>query len=265
MEDSLEEKLAFAHTWFNDHCRALYSKLHEFDRDGTLELLATVRHELANSDMETDVAGYLAVRLRYVQLQAEKMNCSADESIALRTALLNELSIADENELASAGRRVLRIQLCTQMLRDGEADYSVEQFREDVDGIPREFYTSEFSLYVASCAYMHGETKILESVFIDFTLNPGVFQTSFVWQALNLMYQMATGKATSRDAEETIKVLQHIRHWRFIEKLVWLDVVDRGLVDEHVQELLQDKIAFLEAEEDHSAMISRRTRRVRMT
>jgi hypothetical protein len=265
MDDSLAAKLECAHSWFNDHCRELYHKLHDFDHDGALQQLAIVRRELAESELPHDIAGYLAVRLRYVQLQAEKIEASADESMALRAALLEELTAADENELATAARRVLRIQLYAQMQRDGEAEYPVEEFRKDYCDIPSELYTREFSLYAASCAYMHAEIDTLEKIFIDFTLNPGVFQTSFVWQALNLMYQMATGKATERDAEETIKVLQHIRHWRFIEKLVWQEVVKRGLVDAHVEELLAKKLAELEAEDDFTALTSRRVRRTRMT
>ena len=264
MSESVGHKLERAHRWFNEHCPAVFEKLHDYDREGGLEALAGVEAELQITDeLPVELKEYLAVRLRYVRWQAERLDRSPQEIEPLQAALLAELAVPVPNELATGARRSYLIQLRTMMLRDGEADYPPAEFKAHYAAIPPELHTSELDLYVASWGYLARDVEVLAEILEDYTVNPGVYQTSFVWQAINLMYQLVTTKASARDVAEMLRALQHLRHWQFVEKLLWRECSDLGLVDEHNEQRLAEKLEELGATDRPFTQIERRTKRMR--
>ncbi|GEM_PF-2138585 len=264
MSETVADKLERAHRWFNEHCPAVFEKLHDYDREGGLEALVKVAAELQAADeLSAELKEYLVVRLRYVRWQAERLDRGPAEIEPLRAALLTELAEPVPNELATGARRSYLIQLRTMMLRDGKQDYPPAEFKAHFAAIPPEMHTSELDLYVASWGYLARDVGVLEQIFEDYTVNPGVYQTSFVWQAINLMYQLVKDKASARDVTEMLNALQHLRHWQFVEKLVWRECTDLGLVDEYNEQRLAEKLEELGAPDQAFTQIERRTKRMR--
>jgi len=258
-ETTLDKTLR-AHNWFNEHLLSTFQAMHSYELDDAKAKLYKARQELAASDLGEELIEMLNIRLHYVEFQIKRLTCNAAELEQLRDELLAYLAEPDDNRLAAAVRSTYLIQLRAQMLRDERVTFPAAEFHAHYDHIPAELYTSELDLYVACWAYLTQDQKVLAKVFGEYTLNPGHFQARFVWQVINFMYQLLTDKAAVRDALEMIKALGHPRHWNFLEKTAWSDVVDRGLVTPEVEQALAARLASLSPQPESTTRPEIRTK-----
>ncbi|MBN2082365.1 hypothetical protein JW859_09185 [bacterium] len=258
--ETTADKTLRAHNWFNEHLLSTFQAMNNFESDSALADLGKARRELAESNLGAELIAMLIIRLRYVEFQIRRLTCDAAEFLQLRGELLEFLAQPEANQLAAAVRSSYLIQLRTQMLRDEGVAYPVAEFHAHYDQIPAELYTSELDLYIACWAYLAKDQEVLAKVFGEYTLNPGHYQARFVWQVINFMYQLLTEKAAVRDVLEMIKALGHPRHWHFLEKTAWPEVVELGLVTPEVAAALAERIAKLQPQDETTTRPEKRTR-----
>jgi len=263
MINDVERKMALAHGWFNDNCAQCMRCLHAFDQEGALAEALRLGEDLASSDLSDELKAYLRVRLHYVKTQARRIGATPEESSAERAKLVDYLEQTDDCELAAQARLILLIQTRVLQLRDEGIEYPAEEFHRHYFAVANEMKTNELDLHIATWGYLNRDEGILGRVFGEITVNPGQFQTSFVWQTINLAYQLVRARAAVKDIVEMVKVLRTIRHWHFTEKLLWHECRELGLVTVEVDQALRKKLDELDASGGEFAQYEERTQRIR--
>ena len=77
------------------------------------------------------------------------------------------------------------------------------------------------------------------------------------------MYLIRMGKATARDVQEMVKVLEHERHWQFVNKVIWRECEELGLVNDETLAMLAEKTKKFEPTKTSLTTPERRTKRIR--
>ncbi len=147
----------------------------------------------------------------------------------LRSELIEEFSRFEGSPYATACARVFLMQLHTIAWRDDGITYPHSEFRANLAALPEWAFTLEAYIYIATCAFLHRDMEVLEDSFTVFMTHSDGFMADYLWQRVNMMYQLLKGAATERDVEELLCRIEHPHQWHDIERVVLPVCIAHGL------------------------------------
>lgn len=232
--------------WLTDHCKPYYVAFYQNDPRAAAAALERADTTLRQSNIEQPWRMMLQDKLRYLEYHLHRHLSPPTVLSGMLDDLLTTYATRAEFPLATSMRKALTLQLRVITERDGGRPYPPVEFYADFAGVVPGLWSSEVDYYVATWAYRHNDSLLVEQVLGRFTVQPGPMFGDFIWQHVNLMHQLQRGTATTRDVEELVRRLDNPRLWQAIEETVWPDCVRLSLVDGRIAGLLATRLKSFE-------------------
>lgn len=244
---SVYDFLGSALPWHERHCEPVVAALYGGDqpraRDAIDQAWAALR---ADSELSADERR----ALEYILLEFELSMANAfldDAAMGAQFAV----TLAAVSDLAPAGPLSDQVQakVLLSMIGIGTRRGFVKATEQELDGllarIPEEFQTPNIWYYVVAWAFFNDNLRYLELALERQTVETTGWNDDYYWLRTNLMYQLASGKATRLDVEKTLHSYRHPRHILDFRNL-FLERCERaGLLDEALYSLLESREAEL--------------------
>lgn len=158
-----------------------------------------------------------------------------------RDWLLEQLASAQATRLGQIMRAKLELQLHCNSEGPGHLDFTPERFHALYAQIPADERHSELMYYAASWAFRHRELPVLEDCFEHFTFHSDGHNADYVWQYVNIMYQLLRGAATARDVEEHLKRVNFLHELKQFELFILPEIERQGLLTGEVRQAIEDR------------------------
>ncbi|MBN2082401.1 hypothetical protein JW859_09370 [bacterium] len=237
-QEQLVTKVLRLTDWYQQWCAPIVKAVYDQDFRLVQQLITQVRQRLAASDLDADGKQSLALRIRYVEWQAERILNPHVRAEQLNRDILAALADVDAGPISQSLACIIRLQVRSTLLRDEQADYPAVDFERDFAGVLPEMRSLEFWHYVSSWAFLKQRVDFVEQAMAEHTIHADGYMSDFLWQRINLMYQVLKGKATRQDVEEIVKRLENMFQWVNVEKVLWPALEETGLVDDEIREML---------------------------
>ncbi len=225
------EYLQRAYTWADAQLAEAIEAIYRGDAATATRGLDDAAAALSASGLPDDLAEMIAVRVRYLRWQAERIGKAPTEVAQLRLKLLNDLHQLTGSRYAIGTSRSYIIQLRTIDLRDQGKPYPPVEFQADLAQIPAELFTKELRLYLSAWAFLNGDLELVDECYGVFMLEADGFMSAFLWQRVNLMQLLLRGTAQTRDVEELLTLMEHPNQWHDFEMLLLPACIKHGLLD----------------------------------
>jgi hypothetical protein len=223
------EYIQLAYDWVDQHLAPAVQAAFRDEREQALASIERGLAGLADSDLPADLQDQVRVRGRYMRWQMECLGQPPAEEARLRGELIAEFEHYHGSSYAETAARAYLLQLHTLAWRDDGVPYPLARFRADVDALPEWGRTLEVYIYIATSAFLHRDREIMEDCFTMFTIHSDGFMADYLWQRVNLMYQILKGNAQPRDLEELLHRVEHPHLWNDIERVLLPACIAEGL------------------------------------
>jgi hypothetical protein len=186
-----------------------------------------------------------------------------EDRAAKREWLLAQLAQVQQTELGEVMRAKLELQLHINNEGPGLLSFMPDDFHAVYRRIPAEHRHGELMYYAASWAFRHRDLSVLEECFEHFTIYADGHISDYVWQYVNLMYQLMCEKAGFKDVVEHLKRMEFMHQLIQFELHIQPELERQGLLTAQLSEEIEQTRIRLELSPPHKPVPEAPTKRIR--
>jgi hypothetical protein len=178
--------------------RALY----QHDPQRATSELADARAGLDSMELGEDeaiAAGYLLDNLAYTIVKARGGDAEKQQAYG---RLQEKLSEQAPGGVAQVVRRILLLQLRIYGERAGYGGLSPEEFHALFDFIPADSRDLELWHNVASWAFEHEDSELMDEAYEVFVIQPSGFVSQYPFHRVKLMHAVLEGRVTTQEVDD---------------------------------------------------------------
>jgi hypothetical protein len=239
---------AACYSWSAEYIRPVLNVLQQRNFDQAQHLLELARAALPSSGLDTATTEGLSLNLTMLgwQIGWTRADCNWNlQSYAAARAHLEQPA-----RTSSANYQRLRHLLQLRIKADLDKLEALTRPEVDrlLDGLGQGERDSSVWHTLADWAFRHRDLELLERSYVVTLTNPAEYQGQAIWQRINLMHLLLSGKAARRDVAETIETLQVLPQLRDFMLNLWPECETLGLVDHELQKQLDERRRWIETE-----------------
>ncbi len=246
--DPLAHSLALYNEWKATWGSPVLHAAYTLKFDEGMKLLAAAKSNSELSTLPEDVSEGISYYVVYLTCRLEWDPRSKGYSKEDYDAVISELNIPAKTKFGEYIRNASLVQFRCNGSSDGFDELTKEEVDKMLSQVPPVMSEPVWH-HLARWAFERRDIVILEQAFEHFLLNPPQVMGQARWQRVNMMYQLVSGKATRRDLEESIRVLEIRPQLLGFKETIWPECVKLGLVDAELEEMLAKKEAEVFANE----------------
>jgi hypothetical protein len=254
--------------WFEEHCIPIVDALYAEDLPVTQAALdrAWSAHvdACASAVPPFDADGCRALEYALLQFDFELANHFDAPTVGLvHQAVVRRLRAARPlGPLSDRAQAFILLTLIGMGTRRQFMTASEAEIDALLARIPEHARTPNLYYYLVAWAFFNNNLRYLELAFTDQMVRTTGWLDEYYWQRTNLMYLLASGRATVNDVRETIQRYRHPRQIVDFRNLFLARVEQAGLWDAKLGRLLAEREAELEQLRGTLPEAQPRTRRI---
>lgn len=226
-----------------------YNAIHSLQLEQARECWQAAVRQLDRLEAPADVKEALGYRL--FLLECNLRFIGDEEANVWNRDAVEEVKAQLDRPAATALGNAERVRTLLSVLvhadQDNLKDLQRERFEALLAQLPPEFNDIGSLQMLTKWAFKHRYLPILERAFELNLTNPDQVMGAAKWQRVNLMYQLALGKATRRDVLETIRTLAIAPQVEEFTNLLWPACVEAGLTDPELEAMFKARAKHLRA------------------